>query len=63
MVPRTTSRSFPSDPKKAADFYKKACDLNQAPGCFELAGIYLSGQGEKKDVNRAVVLFQKACDL
>src|SRR5688572_27263344 len=44
----------PRDAGKAADFYKKACDLGTAQGCFELASMHVTGQGAKKDVTRAV---------
>jgi TPR repeat protein len=41
---------------------QKACDGRDKLGCMGLAGLYLHGNGVKKDVPRAKDLLKKACD-
>ena len=53
----------PKDLGKAAGFYKKACDANNALGCLDLAAMHRSGEGASKDVQKAALLLKRGCDL
>ncbi|GAA9239906.1 hypothetical protein HpHA217_08090 [Helicobacter pylori] len=48
---------------KAAQFYSKACDLNNGGGCSFLGVLYYNGDGVKQDSKKAAALFEKACKL
>ena len=50
------------DYKKAIELFKKACDLGDATGCYNLGVFYAKGQGVKQDYKKAAELFKKACD-
>jgi len=52
----------PSDPVTASSFYRKACDANYAPGCNNLAWLYLDGHGVARDLPHAMALFMAAFD-
>jgi TPR repeat protein len=45
------------DAALASGFYKRACDATYAPGCNNLAWLYLGGHGVPRDKPRAMVLF------
>jgi|SRR5579884_2041773 len=51
-----------SDPAAASGFYKRACDANYAPGCNNLAWLYLRGRGVAPDRTYALTLFMAAFD-
>jgi TPR repeat protein len=51
-----------SDPALASGFYRRSCDANYAPGCNNLAWLYLRGQGVPHDPPHAMVLFLAAFD-
>ena len=44
-------------------YYKKACELNDEIGCFNLAASYAQGQGVKQNFAEAFKFAKKACDL
>ena len=48
---------------KAFEFAQKACDLNNAGGCYNLGQIYYFGYGVEKDFFKAVEFYQQACDM
>ncbi|HEC1763856.1 TPA: sel1 repeat family protein [Campylobacter lari] len=48
---------------KAAEFYKRACELNDGDGCWELAFLYETGKGVKMSSSMAEKLYNKACSL
>lgn len=48
---------------KASQFYKKACDLDNARGCNNLGFLYAKGQGVKQNESTAKQYYGKACDL
>ncbi len=48
---------------KAAQFYSKACDLNNGRGCNNLGVLYEYGQGVEKDLTKAAYFYSKACKL
>ena len=48
---------------KATEFFKKACDGQNAHGCVNLGVIYENGEGVKQDNKKAKELYGKACDL
>jgi TPR repeat protein len=50
------------DPSMASGFYRRACDAAYAPGCNNLAWLYLSGRGVPKDHPQAMRLFSYAYD-
>ena len=49
--------------KKAAKFYKRACDLRHAIGCYHLAELYLVGSGVVQSDASFITYTQKACTL
>lgn len=49
--------------KKAAKFYKRACDLRYAMGCYHLAELYLVGSGVAQNDASFITYTQKACTL
>jgi uncharacterized protein len=51
------------DPKTGVSLLTKACDGNDKLGCMGLGGLYLHGNGVRKDPRRARELIQKACTL
>ncbi|WQR84029.1 sel1 repeat family protein [Helicobacter pylori] len=48
---------------KAAQFYSKACDLNNSVGCGSLGLLYEYGQGVEKNLTKAAQYISKACKL
>jgi len=50
------------DHQKAAELWQKACDSEEARGCFNLGILYVDGQGVNQDHQKAAELWQKACD-
>lgn len=48
---------------KAATFYKHACDLRHAMGCYRLAELYLVGAGVTQSDASFITYTQKACRL
>lgn len=50
------------DPSLASGFYKRACDSTYAPGCNNLAWLYLGGRGVPRDHGQAMRLFYFAYD-
>ncbi len=53
---------YRSDPALASGFYQRSCDGNYAPGCNNLAWLYLRGRGVPQDPPHAMVLFMAAFD-
>jgi TPR repeat protein len=51
------------DKRAAVDLLDKACTGKDKLGCMGLAGLYLHGNGVRKDVPRAKLLLKQACDL
>ncbi|HEY3817958.1 MAG TPA: tetratricopeptide repeat protein [Polyangiaceae bacterium] len=51
-----------SDPAVASEFYGRACNGNYAPGCNNLAWLYLRGSGVPRDQPHAMLLFMAAFD-
>src|SRR5262249_35458207 len=51
------------DKKAAVELLDKACSGKDKLGCMGLGGLYLHGNGVKKDVPRAKVYLRQACDL
>ena len=49
--------------QQAFKYYKKACELNDKFGCFNLGVMYAEGQGVKQDFAKAFKFAKKACDL
>ena len=48
---------------KAAEYYKKGCDLGYAISCKALGNLYMQGKGVPRNRSSAKRLFGKACDL
>ena len=48
---------------EAVQSYRKACNLNAAGGCMQLALSYSDGKGVKKSNAQAMTYFSKACKL
>jgi TPR repeat protein len=53
---------FQSNPAVASSFYSRACNGNYAPGCNNLAWLYLRGSGVPQDQPHAMLLFMAAFD-
>jgi TPR repeat protein len=51
------------DPRRAATYYGKACDLGHPLGCRELGIMYRDGVSVPKDVDKAGALLKKADEL
>lgn len=51
------------DYAKAAEYYKKGCDLGYAVPCEGLGELYMKGKGVPRNRSSAKRLFGKACDL
>lgn len=51
------------DYAKAAEYYKKGCDLGYAAPCEGLGNLYMEGKGVPRNRSSAKRLFGKACDL
>lgn len=51
------------DYAKAAEYYKKGCDLGYALPCEGLGDLYMKGKGVPRNRSSAKRLFGKACDL
>jgi len=47
---------------RAADYYKRGCDLGDAVGCVNLGLMLLTGRDLPADPGTAATLFQRACD-
>jgi TPR repeat protein len=52
---------MPRDRRKAASFYKNACDLGDKPGCARLAIIEAQGSGGPASVARAKKTLESSC--
>ena len=51
------------DYHKAAELYKKACDMKDAMACNNLGALYGEGLGVKQNLTIAKQYYGKACDL
>ena len=51
------------DYAKAAELWKKACDMEDANACFNLGVMYWTGEGVREDYAKAVEPYKKACDM
>lgn len=51
------------DYHKAAELYKKSCDMKFAQACHNLSILYFNGQGVRQNNSTAKEYFGKACDL
>ena len=51
------------DYAKAAEYYKKGCDLGYAMPCEALGSLYMKGKGVPRNRSSAKRLFGKACDF
>jgi len=48
---------------QVASYFARACEGQNAEGCFELGDLYSRGQGVSADTARAAGLYQQACSL
>ncbi|MEO8712529.1 MAG: tetratricopeptide repeat protein [Parafilimonas sp.] len=51
------------NPKKCVYWYTKACLQNHAAACNNLASFYESGEGCKKNLQKAMLLYKKSGEL
>jgi TPR repeat protein len=51
-----------TDPLVASGYYERSCSDNYAPGCNNLAWLYLRGHGVPQDQPHAMLLFMAAFD-
>ncbi len=49
------------DTTRAADFFRKGCDLGQMRGCSTLGALHANGDGVVKDAALAKRLFERSC--
>jgi TPR repeat protein len=54
--------TVPNPGPRAAPYFGKACTDKVTIGCLGLGTIYRDGRGTPKNRERAVELYQKACD-
>ena len=47
----------------AHNYFIKACNLNDAQGCFNLGIEYGNGKGIEQDYRKAKYYYEKACNL
>lgn len=57
------SKGVRQDYAKAAEYYKKGCDLGYALPCKRLGDLYMVGKGVPRNRSSAKRLFGKACDF
>ena len=50
------------DDTRAAAFYSRACNANDALGCSNLGSNYWNGRGVPHDDSHAAALYSRACD-
>lgn len=61
---RNTDEPWPTfDLKRAYTYYKRACDLSSAYGCYVLAELTDRGIGAPRDTGRARSVFAELCDI
>jgi TPR repeat protein len=58
-----TNLAAPPDPARAAELYRRACDLGSAPACVSLGAALEPGRGLPADAAAALPLYRQACDL
>lgn len=51
------------DYHKAAELYKKACDMKSSGGCLLLGYLYYAGKGVRQNISTAKQYYGKTCDL
>ncbi len=51
------------DFKKAFEYSAKACELNDAKGCYALAAFYNDGKGVAKNEKQTTENLKKSCEL
>jgi len=51
---------FSKDNKQAADFYKKAAELNNVEGLYNTGVMYMNGRGVEKNYKKAMKCYKKA---
>jgi TPR repeat protein len=51
------------DPKRAATYFRKACENNHPLGCRELGMMYRDGVGIEKDIDRATQFLKRGDEL
>ena len=51
------------DFEKAKSYLSRACEQDDPPGCFGLAGMYMNGMGVDLDLAKGATLLDKACKL
>ena len=56
-------RGTAANPRQAAIFYKKSCDLDEGLGCAKLGILIMQGRGVGKDGRMAQEIFEKGCAL
>ena len=56
-------RSVASDERKAAELYRKSCDLGGASGCNNYGFATERGKGVRANPKKALDLYRRACDL
>lgn len=57
-----TSSNEKRDNFKAFDFFKEACDKNNALGCYYVGLSYFYGEGIRKDLKESFKFYNKSCE-
>ncbi|EIU9967204.1 sel1 repeat family protein [Campylobacter coli] len=52
-----------SDFTKAAEYYKKGCELNFGIACSNIGLSYINGRGVKQNFSKAAEYSEKGCEL
>ena len=58
-----SGRAGPSDPVKATDAFERACSAGDAPGCYSVGMLYVTGRGTRRDPLLGEERFRQACAL
>ncbi len=51
------------DDRRAAPLYARACDLGDAPGCYNAGLMAEEGRGVARDISRAAARYEEACGM
>jgi len=56
-------RMMQENPKKGIEYHEKRCDAGDATYCGLLGSMYSDGDGVEKDISKAIIYHDKACNL
>ncbi len=63
LVAQSESSDAETSATSAATLYTRGCELDHNNSCVALAFAHVHGHGVARDLDRAITLFEKACEL